>query len=131
MSSTLLTPHLRAAISNNTASMRRRITISTMPSCGPTTGAPTPIVLLLCFSLLSIVTDKSCLLHSQDRHKGLNWPIFVSIGHHHEVYQAPSVIPRRRTIYWRTADYAVSKINVDYKRSHSSVQADFIIGINF
>jgi hypothetical protein len=29
------------------------------------------------------------------------------------------------------ADYAVSKIYVDYKRSHSSVQAGFIIGINF
>ena len=29
------------------------------------------------------------------------------------------------------ADNAVSKINVDYKRSHSSVPAGFIIGINF
>jgi hypothetical protein len=29
------------------------------------------------------------------------------------------------------ADNAVSKINVDYKRSHSSIQAGFIIGINF
>jgi hypothetical protein len=29
------------------------------------------------------------------------------------------------------ADYAVSKLNVDYKRSHISVQAGFITGSNF
>ncbi len=29
------------------------------------------------------------------------------------------------------ADYAVSKLNVDDKKSHMSVQAGFIIGINF
>jgi len=29
------------------------------------------------------------------------------------------------------ADYAVSKLNVDYNTSYISVQAGFIIGINF
>jgi hypothetical protein len=29
------------------------------------------------------------------------------------------------------ADDGVSKLNVDYKRSHSNVKAGFIIGINF
>src|SRR5260370_42199882 len=48
-----------------------------------------------------------------------------------DFYQPGSVIRRRRTIYWRTADYVLSKIKLDYRRSSCSAQTEFILRIIF